>query len=254
MAYCDVLVRFEATQSLMQIWPAIDLRGGKCVRLRQGDYNQETVFDDDPAAAARNWVEQGARHLHLVDLDGARDGRIHNRAAVQAILAAVDIPCELGGGIRDDAAVAGWLEEGLERVVVGTRALKDVAWFRRMCEQFPGRVALGLDARDGQLATDGWLETSTVTAVDFARQIETEPVAAIIYTDIAKDGMMMGPNLAAVGEMVAATALPVIASGGITTAEDVRQLAEIGAAGCIVGRALYDNQLTIAEALEAAAL
>ena len=205
--------------SSMQIWPAIDLRGGKCVRLRQGDYQQETVFADDPAAVARQFAEQGAEHLHLVDLEGAREGLPVNLPGVQEILAAVDIECELGGGIRDEQSVSELLEFGLSRLVIGTSALTDPDWFRDACRQFPGKLVLGIDARDGLVATDGWLDTSNVTAIDLARQFADEPLAAIIYTDIATDGMMRGPNVAAMAEMQAAVDVPVIASGGVTTAE-----------------------------------
>jgi len=233
----------------MQIWPAIDLRGGKCVRLQQGDYDRETVFGEDPAAMARVWVEQGAESLHLVDLDGARSGQIENWASITAILKAVSVPCELGGGVRDRQTIARLLELGLARVVVGTRALKQPDWFREMCQKFPDRVALAIDARGGRVATDGWLETSEQAATDLARQFDGEPVAAIIYTDIATDGMLAGPNLAAIGEMQRATKAPVIASGGVTTADDVARLAEQHVAGCIIGRALYEGTLTLADAL-----
>jgi phosphoribosylformimino-5-aminoimidazole carboxamide ribotide isomerase len=236
----------------MQIWPAIDLRGGKCVRLQQGDYNRETVFGDDPAEMARQWVEAGAEYLHLVDLDGARDGGQVNRAAVEAILAAVRIPCELGGGVRDQATIEMWLEAGLSRLAIGTKALRDPAWFREMCQRFPHKLAVGIDARDGRVATDGWLETSSVTATELAARYEDEPIAAVIYTDIAKDGMMAGPNLTAMAEMQQATKLPVIASGGVTTADDVCALSQIGVAGCIIGRTLYEGKLTIADAIAAA--
>lgn len=236
----------------MQIWPAIDLRGGKCVRLRQGDYAQETVFGDDPAAMARQFVEQGAEHLHLVDLDGAKTGRPENLAAVRAILGAVGIPCELGGGVRDEATIAALLEAGLSRVVIGTRALREPEWFRATCRKYPNHLAIGIDARDGRVATHGWLETSDTLAVDLARQFEGEPIAALIYTDIATDGMLAGPNLAAMREMCEAVTLPVIASGGVTTGEDVANLAAAGVAGCIVGRALYEGTLTLAGALQAA--
>ncbi|MEX2173670.1 MAG: 1-(5-phosphoribosyl)-5-[(5-phosphoribosylamino)methylideneamino]imidazole-4-carboxamide isomerase [Pirellulaceae bacterium] len=236
----------------MQVWPAIDLRGGKCVRLKQGDYGRETVYSDDPAAMARQWVGQGARCLHLVDLDGAKEGQVANLAAVQQIVNAVDVPCELGGGIRDEAAIARYLELGLSWLVVGTRALKEPAWFRQMCRKFPGRLALGIDAKSGLVATDGWLETSQTSAIELARQFADEKLAAIIYTDISRDGMLQGPNLAAMAEMDAAVELPVVASGGITTAEDVRQLAAIGLDGCIIGRALYEGTLTLADALAAA--
>ncbi|MFV1968423.1 MAG: 1-(5-phosphoribosyl)-5-[(5-phosphoribosylamino)methylideneamino]imidazole-4-carboxamide isomerase [Pirellulaceae bacterium] len=236
----------------MQIWPAIDLRGGKCVRLCQGDYDRETVFGNDPAEMARKWVREGARHLHLVDLDGARDGQAVNRDAVESILASVRIPCELGGGIRNDATIANWLEAGLSRLVIGTKAIKDPDWFRKKCRELPGKLVLGIDARGGMVATDGWLEVSHVPATELARSFCDEPVAAIIYTDIAKDGMLSGPNLEAMAEMNKAVECPVIASGGITTADDVRQLAQMGVAGCIVGRSLYEGTLRLPDAIEAA--
>jgi phosphoribosylformimino-5-aminoimidazole carboxamide ribotide isomerase len=237
----------------MQIWPAIDLRGGKCVRLKQGDYQRETTYGDDPAEMARRWIDQGARSLHLVDLDGARDGSLANLQAIESILAAVTVPCELGGGIRDEATIERLLGIGLARLVVGTRALKEPDWFRAMCRKYPGQLALGIDAKGGLVATDGWLQTSSTPAIDLARQFAAEPLAAIIYTDIAKDGMLQGPNLEAMAEMNAAVEIDVIASGGITTAADVRRLADIGLAGCIIGRALYEGNLSLPDALAAAA-
>jgi phosphoribosylformimino-5-aminoimidazole carboxamide ribotide isomerase len=236
----------------MQVWPAIDLRGGKCVRLRQGDYQRETIYGDDPAAMARQWVGQGARCLHLVDLDAARDGLSANFGVVQEIVTAIDIPCELGGGIRDEEAIARYLSLGLARLVVGTRAIKDPDWFRTMCQRFPKQLALGLDAKEGLVATDGWHQTSSLRAIDLARQFAAEPLAAIVYTDIARDGMLQGPNFAAMAEMLAAVDLPVVASGGVTSAGDVQKLAQIGLHGCIIGRALYEGTLTLADALEAA--
>ena len=236
----------------MQVWPAIDLRGGKCVRLRQGDYKHETVYGDDPAAMARQWVGQGASCLHLVDLDGAKDGQCVNFSAVERIVTAVDVPCELGGGIRDERAIEKYLSLGLVRLVIGTRALKEPDWFRGMCRKYPGQLALGIDAKGGLVATDGWLETSTRKAIDFARDFAAEPLSAIIYTDIARDGMLQGPNHAAMAEMKSAVQVPVIASGGITTANDIRQLAQLGLDGCIVGRALYEGTLSLLDALEAA--
>ena len=238
----------------MQIWPAIDLRGGNCVRLLQGDYNRETVFGTDPAAMARRWVSEGAEYLHLVDLDGARDGYSVNRDAIRTILAAVQIPCELGGGIRDEQTITDMLSIGLSRLVVGTKALTDPQWFRDMCRKYPGKLAVGIDARDGRVATEGWLETSEVVATELARSLADEPIAAIIYTDIAKDGMMAGPNLQAMGEMHRAVDVPVVASGGVTTAVDVENLARVGVAGCIIGRSLYEGKLTLAEAASAAEL
>ncbi|MDX1964551.1 MAG: 1-(5-phosphoribosyl)-5-[(5-phosphoribosylamino)methylideneamino]imidazole-4-carboxamide isomerase [Pirellulales bacterium] len=238
----------------MQIWPAIDLRGGQCVRLKQGDYAQETVYSAQPADMARHWVSLGAQYLHLVDLDGARDGQPTNLPAVQQILAAVTIPCELGGGIRDAATIKLLLDAGLTRLVLGTRAIADQTWFRNTVRQFPGRLVMGIDAKDGLVATHGWLSVSETRAIDLAREFENEPLAAIIYTDIATDGMLAGPNLPAMDEMRRAVQLPVIASGGITTAEDVRQLAKLPMAGAIIGRALYENRLTLPEALAAAVL
>lgn len=235
----------------MQIWPAIDLRGGKCVRLQQGDYQRETVFGDDAVAMARHWVAEGGEFLHLVDLDGARDGRPANLASVQAIVGAVSIPCELGGGIRDEATIKQLLDLGLARLVIGTKALREPDWFRQMCRRFPQKLALGIDAREGRVATHGWLETSDVAATDMARQFTDEPLASIIYTDIATDGMLEGPNLTALDEMRRAVDLPVIASGGVTRADDVADLARIGVAGCIIGRALYERRLTLADALAA---
>ena len=236
----------------MEVWPAIDLRGGKCVRLQQGDYDRETVFGDDPETIARQWADQGARHLHLVDLDGARDGQPKNLAAVSAILKAVELECELGGGIRDEKTIRGLLDLGLRRLVIGTLAIREPDWFRAMCRLFPHRLVLGIDARDGLVATHGWLQTSNMAATEVARQFSKEPLAAVIYTDIATDGMLAGPNLAAMAEMQAAVDLPVIASGGVTTAADVAQLAAIPMAGCIIGRALYEGTITLPDALAAA--
>jgi phosphoribosylformimino-5-aminoimidazole carboxamide ribotide isomerase len=237
----------------MQVWPAIDLRGGKCVRLRQGDYQQETVFAEDPTAVARQFVADGAKYLHIVDLEGAREGLPVNLPSVQDILAAINIECELGGGIRDEQSVEELLAFGLQRLVIGTSALTDPEWFRRTCRRFPGRLVLGIDARDGLVATDGWMNTSEVTAIDLARQFAGEPLSAIIYTDIATDGMMSGPNVSAMVEMQAAVDVPVVASGGVTTVDDVAKLAAAGLAGCIIGRALYEGSLTLADALQAAA-
>jgi phosphoribosylformimino-5-aminoimidazole carboxamide ribotide isomerase len=235
----------------MQIWPAIDLRGGKCVRLQQGDYGREIVFADDPAAMARRLVGDGAECLHLVDLDGARDGRPVNIDSIQAIVQAVRVPCEFGGGIRDDAAISALFDLGLSRLVIGTKALREPDWFRANVRRYPGKLALGIDARDGFVATDGWLQTSSTPAIELVKQFEDEPIAAIIYTDIARDGMLAGPNLAAIQAMKQATRLPVVASGGVTTVADVAALASIRMAGCIIGRALYEGKLSLADALAA---
>ena len=234
----------------MQIWPAIDIRGGQCVRLKQGDYDRETVLGNDPAEMAAHWVSQGAECLHLVDLDGARDGQTFNRKVVQKVLKEIDVPCELGGGIRDETAIDGWLRDGIQRLVVGTQALKRPDWFREMCHKYPGKLALGLDARDGWVAVEGWLETSDVTASDLAKHYADLPLAAVIYTDISKDGMMQGPNLKAMDEMNHSLEIEVIASGGVTTIEDVRALAQLGLGGCIIGRSLYEKQISLREAIQ----
>jgi len=236
----------------VEIWPAIDLRGGKCVRLRQGDYAQETVFGDDPAEMAKKWTNQGGQHLHLVDLDAAKDGSSANLPSVRAVVEAVGIPCELGGGVRSREKIAELLDLGLARLVVGTRALKEPDWFRQVCREFPGRLVLGIDARGGMVATDGWLETSETSAIEMARQFADEPLAAIVYTDIATDGMMAGPNVEAMAEMQQAVDVPVVASGGVTTIDDVSRLAAAGMSGCIIGRALYEGTIDLAEALKAA--
>ena len=236
----------------MQVWPAIDLRGGKCVRLRQGDYRQETVFYEEPVEAACHWVAQGAEYLHLVDLDGARDGSVANRKAINEILNSVEVTTELGGGVRDESTIQEWLEAGLDRLVVGTQALKQPNWFRDMCRKFPKRLVLGVDARRGRVATDGWLETSDVSTIQLAQQFDCESMAAIVYTDIDTDGMMAGPNVEAMREMKQAINTPVIASGGVTSVDDVRRLAEAGLDGCIIGRALYEGRLSLVDAIQAA--
>ena len=235
----------------MQIWPAIDLRGGKCVRLRQGDYARETVYGD-PAEMAQRWLDKGADCLHLVDLDGARDGNNANLEAVKAILAVAKVPCQLGGGVRDEARISMLLELGLSRLVVGTKALKEPDWFREMCSKLPGKLALGIDARDGMVATDGWLETSKTDAVSMAKDFEGEPLAAIIYTDISRDGMLSGPNVPAMELMQKAVKIPVLASGGVAVVGDIVALKKAGMPGAIVGRSLYEGTLTLEDALLAA--
>jgi phosphoribosylformimino-5-aminoimidazole carboxamide ribotide isomerase len=233
---------------MMQVIPAIDLRGGQCVRLRQGDYSQETVFGDDPAAMAAHWVAEGASRLHLVDLDGAKEGRPVNVESVRAILRAVEVPCQLGGGVRDRDTIAAWLDAGVERVIVGTQALKDPAWFRSMAEEYPGRLVLGLDAKDGRVATAGWLDVSTVVAATLADQFDDLALAAVVYTDIAKDGTLEGPNIAATEALAHRLKTPVIASGGVGSLEDIGRLAALPIEACIVGRALYDQRFRLSEA------
>jgi len=233
----------------MKIWPAIDLRGGNCVRLKQGDYNQETIFGEDPGGMASQWCSQGAECMHLVDLDGARDGLWINQDAVRSIVEAIDVPCQLGGGVREESTIELLLGLGVSRLIVGTKALKEPDWFSSMVEKFPHQLALGIDARDGMVATDGWLETSETTAISLAQQFAGQSVAAIIYTDIARDGMMQGANVAGMAEMKQATSIPVIASGGVTTLEDVRQLRDAGLDGAIIGRSLYDGVIHLPEAI-----
>lgn len=232
----------------MEVWPAIDLRHGKPVRLQQGDYDRQTIFGDCPATMAKRWVDAGAKRLHLVDLDAARgDDPTANRKAVEAILSAVDVPCQLGGGVRDDAAIQTLLGIGLSRLVVGSAALKRPDWFASVCDANPRRIAAGIDARNSMVATDGWLETSETRATDLAKQLRerTAHVAAIIYTDIARDGMMQGPNFDGLAEMSAATDIPLVASGGVTTLDDVRRLVAMKMPACIVGRSLYDGAMTL---------
>jgi phosphoribosylformimino-5-aminoimidazole carboxamide ribotide isomerase len=236
----------------MFIYPAIDLLHGRCVRLRQGDYSRETVFSDDPAAVARNWVELGADRLHIVDLDGAKAGKPVNGSVIRKIVEAAGVPCQLGGGIRTDADLAAVFDWGVRWAVLGTRALQDPAWVCTVAAKFPQRIVLGVDAKNGLVATEGWLEVSSVTAVDLARQVSAAPLAAVVYTDIAKDGMMAGPNFEALAEMRSAVALPVIASGGVCTLDHVKRLAAEGTFGCIIGRALYEGSLDLSDALEAA--
>lgn len=227
----------------MLIYPAIDLLGGRCVRLKQGDYSRETVFSDDPVAVAEQWVAQGADRLHLVDLDGAKDGQPVNGPVIRRIVESVGVPVQLGGGIRTDDHLNAVFDWGVRWAVLGTKALQDPAWVRTAAARFPDRVVLGLDARNGFVATDGWLNTSTTMATDLATQVHDAPLFAVVYTDIAKDGMMSGPNFEALLEMRAATRLPVIASGGVSSLEQARRLADAGTFGCIVGRALYDGQI-----------
>jgi phosphoribosylformimino-5-aminoimidazole carboxamide ribotide isomerase len=232
----------------VELWPAIDLRGGKCVRLLQGDYDRETVFGDDPVAMVRRFVAQGAKRLHIVDLDGAKAGRPVQAELIGRMVAAAGVPCQLGGGIRSLETAQAYAEAGVARLVVGSVAIEQPALLEELATALPGRMVLGLDARDGRVAVRGWIETSPLTAVAVAQRHEGLPLAGIVYTDIATDGMLAGPNLAALEEMIRAVKLPVVASGGIAMAEDLRQVARIGADGCIVGRALYDGGLSLADA------
>lgn len=237
----------------MELWPAIDLLGGKCVRLQQGDYERETVFGEDPVAIAQQWRDQGAEYLHLVDLDGAKSGNLVNEAVIRRIAQAMDIPVQLGGGVRDESTIIRLLSLGLKRLVLGTAALKNQDWFVAMCDKYPRHLVLGIDARNGMVATEGWLSTSTTPAVELATDLElrTSNMAAIVYTDIARDGMLTGPNYESIEQLLEAVKTPVIASGGVGVLADVVRLRDAGVAGCIIGRALYENRFRLDEALRA---
>ncbi len=237
----------------MILFPAIDLKDGVCVRLEQGDMGRATVFNGDPAAQARGFKAAGFEYLHVVDLNGAFAGRPVNAVAVEDILASVPLPVQLGGGIRDRATIAGWLERGIARVIIGTAAVRDPDLVRQAAREWPGRVAVGLDARDGRVAVQGWAETSDLSALEIARRFEDTGVAAIIYTDISRDGLLKGLNMDATVALADAVSIPVIASGGLASIDDVRRLLEPRAkklAGAIAGRALYDGRLDAAEALQ----
>jgi phosphoribosylformimino-5-aminoimidazole carboxamide ribotide isomerase len=235
------------------LFPAIDLKNGEAVRLQQGDMARATVFHRDPAEQARIFASQGFEYLHIVDLDGAFAGQPMNAAAVERILFAVRLPVQLGGGIRDHATIAGWLDKGVSRVIIGTAAVRDPALVKAAAKTFPGRVAVGLDARDGKVAVQGWAESSELSALDIARRFEDAGVAAIIYTDIARDGMLQGLNIDATVALADAVSIPVIASGGLASLDDIRALLTPRArklAGAIAGRALYDGRLDAAAALK----
>jgi len=237
------------------ILPAIDLKEGKCVRLEQGLMDKDTVYSDDPGAQARLWQEQGGEYLHIVDLDGAFAGVPKNKAAIRAIVDAIDIPCELGGGIRDLATVEAYLELGVDRVILGTIAQQNPELVAEACRQFPGRIVVGIDAKNGLVAVRGWADVTETKATDLARQMEDYGVAAIIYTDIARDGMMQGPNIEATKALAESIRIPVIASGGISSLDDIRNLQAIesaGIVGAITGKAIYSGALDLREAVRVA--
>lgn len=236
----------------MELWPAIDLRGGNCVRLLRGDYAQETVFGHDPPAMVGRFLEGGATRLHIVDLDGAKAGTPVQAELVRRMAAAAGVPCQVGGGIRTVETAEAYLAAGLARVIVGSVAVEDPGLLERLATAHPGRIVLGLDARDGRVATRGWVETSEQAAVDVARRHAGLPLAAIVFTDIATDGTLAGPNVAGLEEMLAVATAPLIASGGIATLDDIRRVRSLGCAGCIVGRALYDGAFTLPDAVAAA--
>jgi phosphoribosylformimino-5-aminoimidazole carboxamide ribotide isomerase len=238
----------------MQVIPAIDLLDGQCVRLHQGDYEQVTRFSDDPVAQALSWQQQGARRLHLVDLDGARSGQPANDTAIKAITAALTIPVQLGGGVRSAERAEELLACGLDRVILGTVALEQPELVDKLAARHPGRIVVGIDAKNGKVATRGWIEETSTEATELAQRFSASGIAAIISTDIATDGTLAGPNLEALRSMAEASAVPVIASGGIGTLEHLLSLlalAPLGVEGVIVGRALYDGRVNLAEALQA---
>lgn len=236
----------------MRLYPAIDLKEGQCVRLLQGRMEDATVFCDDPAEQALKWQSLGAEYLHLVDLDGAFKQKPQNLEAVKAILAAVDIPVQLGGGIRDDVTLEMYFKLGVSRLIIGTAAVKDPLFVRRACQEYSGKIAVGLDAKYGYVALNGWAETSAIMAVDLALEFEDSGVSAIIYTDISRDGMGTGPNLEATAELAARVEIPVIASGGFATMQDVKDLltyTDRGIEGAILGRSIYTGAIDLQEAL-----
>lgn len=236
----------------MILFPAIDLKDGKCVRLKLGEMSEATVFNDDPAAQALAFERQGFTWLHIVDLNGAFAGKPINGAAVEAILKAISIPAQLGGGIRDLGTIETWLGKGIQRVILGTAAVRDPALVREACRIFPGRIAVGIDAKGGKVAVEGWAETSELTAIELAGRFEDAGVAAVVYTDIERDGVLKGLNLPATAELARSTRIPVIASGGLASIDDVKALLKPEyrlLEGAITGRALYDGRLDAKEAL-----
>ncbi len=243
---------------MLQLLPAIDLLDGRCVRLRQGNYDDTTVFSDDPVDMALRWRDEGAERLHLVDLDGAKAGRPVNQDVVRRIVSATGLPCQLGGGIRSEESVRSTIEQtGVDRVIIGTKALREPDWFAEMCERFPHQLALGLDARDSMIAIDGWLEVSEVSVTQLAGRFTKVPLAAVIYTNIANDGMMQGIDQQTLNDfgILADMGLPVIASGGVTTMDDIAALKAIALEhpnliGAITGRAIYEGTISVRKAIE----
>ncbi|MBD2180510.1 1-(5-phosphoribosyl)-5-[(5-phosphoribosylamino)methylideneamino]imidazole-4-carboxamide isomerase [Aerosakkonema funiforme] len=238
----------------MEIIPAIDLLEGRCVRLYQGDYSQSQVFDENPSSVAKQWVDQGATRLHVVDLDGAKTGEPTNLNAIASIVRSVSVPIQVGGGLRDRTRVAQMLDMGVQRAILGTVAVENPQLVGDLCREFPGKIVVGIDARNGKVATRGWLETSEVAAVQLAQQMAELGAAAIIYTDIHRDGTLQGPNLEALRELITSIAIPVIASGGVSSLTDLLSLLALeplGVKGAIVGRALYTGDVSLQEAIQA---
>ena len=236
----------------MEVIPAIDLLDGKCVRLYQGDYNQASIFNDNPVEVAQRWAAEGATRLHVVDLDGAKAGKSANLTVIEAIAKAISIPVQVGGGLRARAGVAKLLETGVQRAILGTVAVEKPELVTELCQEFPGQIVVGIDARNGMVATRGWLETSEVTATDLAQRMAQQGAAAIIYTDIHRDGTLAGPNMEALRELAEAINIPVIASGGVSSLSDLLSLSgleSIGVTGAIVGRAIYTGDVSLKEAV-----
>jgi len=236
----------------MYIIPAIDLRDGKCVRLIQGEYHRQITYRQDPVKQAEEFKAAGAEWLHIVDLDGAKLGRPVNTDAISAIVALGRFKIEIGGGLRNEDSIKQLLDMGAERVIIGTKAVSDFAWFGRITETFRGKIVLGLDARGSKVAIHGWVQDSPQKLLDFAVEAAKLPLAAIIYTDITRDGMMTGPNIERTKALIQAVNVPVIASGGITEIDDIKKLAELGAEAAIIGRALYEGTLKLSDAINAA--
>ena len=236
----------------MIVIPAIDLKNGSCVRLEQGLMEKDTVFNDNPGAQARVWQDQGAQLLHIVDLDGAFAGEPKNRSAIEAIVGALSIPTQLGGGIRDLATIEAYLDMGIDRVIIGTAAQRNPELVQEACVRFPGRIVVGIDAKNGMVAVQGWAEVTGVTATELAKKFEGFGVSAIIYTDISRDGMMGGPNIEATCALAEAISIPVIASGGVSSLQDIRNLMAVeksGVTGVITGKAIYTGAINLAEAI-----
>lgn len=238
----------------MYIIPAIDLIGGKCVRLIKGDYNSKINYNDNPVDQAEEFIDAGAEWLHIVDLDGAKTGKPVNTGSIAAIAALGKLKIEVGGGIREEASIKQLLDLGVTRVIIGTKAVSDFEWFSEMAEKFSGKIVLGLDARGAKVATDGWMkeDPKSLSVLDFASKAAALPISAIIYTDIAKDGMMQGPNLERTRELVRAVDVPVVASGGVTQISDIENLIKINVAAAIIGRSLYERTISLSDAIKAA--
>ncbi|MEJ2647597.1 MAG: 1-(5-phosphoribosyl)-5-[(5-phosphoribosylamino)methylideneamino]imidazole-4-carboxamide isomerase [Sedimentisphaerales bacterium] len=236
----------------MYIIPAIDLIEGHCVRLIQGQYDKKINYESDPVKQAQDFINEGAQWLHIVDLEGAKAGKPVNTKAISSIATIGKLKIEVGGGLRTEDSIKHLLDIGVTRAIIGTKAITDFAWLSKMAEKFPGRIVLGLDARGSKVATEGWLEDSSESLLEFAKKAATLPLAAIIYTDITKDGMMAGPNLERTKALVEAVEIPVIASGGVTTVEDIKKTVQTGAAAAIVGRSLFEGTLKLSDAIKAA--